>query len=567
MSSTDAEGRFRVLKREGAPAEITLSVMARGFTPPTQEKFAWGRHDIRIVMVRGKELVVFAVRAADGTPVEDYQLRVVPSDGGFNSMDREPRGKPPHKDGRVAVRGIAVGKHRILVSPKGSDLAIGAVPIEVGPNGAAPVTVRLAATEPRVVRVVKVAGGAPVGAKVQLVDPCGELWNEAMPLFAPSASSFSSGSTAIELATATTDANGECTLPVPGDRALALMLPGPGHAAVAVKQAVFPADGPLVVTVSSGATLRGKMEPATAWAEVMRRGGGDGVRERGRTLAPTLSLARGEGVAREQFPNLRTRHAVNPDGTFELTGIPPGRWNAFLSYVTHGSGGIHKQEPLGTVDLIDGEVTTITPDLSALLPGTLEALVLHNGAPLANTVVHFAPIVPRNPWPQAEASGTTGADGRVAVAVRSGQFAAIWYPPSGIDAPSVLRSSEVAVVRVGETTRQTFHIQSGMVKLRLVDSTGKPVSSVQVSLVDAAGNTTLGLGATSADGRVERAFSPGTFAASVLPKRLLGQKAMMEFARTVTDPSQWQAVMVSIGSITVIAGETTELELKLPADW
>lgn len=562
VNSTDAQGRFRVLKQDGVPAAITLSVDARGFeATPSQEKYAWGRHDVRIVMTRGKDLTVLAVRADDGSPVEDYVLRVIPIGGiRFSSVDREPRGKPPHKDGRAAVRGIAVGKHRIIVEPKGDALAIGVVPLEVVANGAPPITVRLAATQPRVVRVVTASGATIAGAKVQLVDACGEVWNDKMPVESFASSSFTSGPQALELAAGVTDANGECTLPVPGDRPLALKLPGPGHMPLAVQQAVFPADGPLVVTVSSGAALRGKLGPEAAWAEMLRLGGGD-------STLPSIRLQRGDGRASERFPDLRTTNTSKPDGSFEMTGIPPGRWNVFVDYYRSRDGrGTHKQEAAGAVDLVDGQVTTIAPDLSAVLPGTLDALVLRDGAPLANTMVSLERLVPGQQHPQYEDAATTDASGRVQMSVRGGEYRVVWTEQQG-ESFSMLRAGETAVVRVGATTRQTFTISSGLVKVRLVDSSGAPVANVHIGLADASGTETHGLGKTNADGRAEKKYSPGTFTVSVMPKRLQDQKALMEFYRSGPDPAAMQRMRVPLGTITVRAGETQELELKLPADW
>lgn len=568
--STDAQGRFRVLKRDGAPAEVPLSASARGFeAPAAPATVAWGTHDVRIVLTRGKDLVVLAVRATDGTPVENYVLRVIPTGGlRWSSMDREPRGKPPHKDGRASVRGIAVGKHLVIVEPKGSEFAIGTLPIEIGPNGAPPVTVRLAATTPRAVRVVTAGGAAVAGAKVQLVDACGEPWNEKMPVMPLASSSFTSGQQALELAAAVTDSKGECTLLVPGDRALALMLPGPGHTPFAVQPAVFPGDGPLVVTVSAGAVLRGTLGPEAALAELKRLAGVDGASQRMGTTLPWIQLHRGEGPAHESFPKDRTTQPMQPDGSFELTGVPPGRWNATVSYWVFrgGGGGTSRQERLGTVDLVDGQVTTIMPDLSGLLPGTLEALVLHDGAPLANTVVSFERLVPGEQWPQHEDALKTDAEGRVRCSVRGGEYRVSWGVRSG-ESWSTLRAVETAVVRTGETTRQTFTIVACTLKVRLVDNTGAPVANVHIGLLDAAGNETEGLGVTGADGRIEKKHSPGTFTASVMPKRLQDQKALMEFYRTATDPGALQRVRVTLGSITVRNGETSEVELKLPVDW
>jgi 5-hydroxyisourate hydrolase-like protein (transthyretin family) len=425
-------------------------------------------------------------------------------------------------------------------------------------------------TVPRTVRVVT-AGGAPVaGAKVQLVDPCGEAWNDEVPVLSFSGSSFSTGPQALQLAVATTDAAGECTLPVPADRPLALMLPGPGHVPLAVPQAVFATDAPLVVTVGRGAVLRGTLGPAAAWAELLRLAGADG--SPGGTNAdrwlPSVWLRRGEGAAGERFPDFRTRRAVRANGTFELDGVPPGRWQAFVDYhVRQPDGSSGRQEALGPVELVDGQVATITPDLSGLLPGTLEALVLHDGAPLANTLVNFSRVVADSAWPVHEDAATTDDVGRVRLALRGGAYVATWLPPRGGGTPAVLRSVETAIVRAGEATRATLTILSGTVRVRLLDAGGAPVAGVHVGLTDAAGAETQGLGKTDADGRVEQRLSPGTFTATVLPRRLQDPKALQDFYRANPDPMAMQRVRVPVGAITVTPGAAADFELRLPADW
>ena len=221
---------------------------------------------------------------------------------------------------------------------------------------------------------------------------------------------------------------------------------------------------------------------------------------------------------------------------------------------------------MGLVDLVDGQVTTIAPDLSGLLPGTLESLVLHGVAPLATTLVNFQRSVPGAAWPEHEDARNTGAEGRVQLSVRPGEYRVVWTASKG-ESASLLRSTETAVVRVGETTRQTFTILSGTLKVCLVDSTGAPVANVRIELEDAADKPTDTLTPTGRDGRVEQRYAPGTFTAWVMPKRLQDQKALMEFYRTVADTAAIRRVRVPIGAVTVSAGETNEIELKLPADW
>jgi hypothetical protein len=563
--STDAEGRFRVLRRDGATAEVALRVMARGYEVPPQLVTAkWGTHDVRIVLARGKELVVFVVCAADEQPVEQYVLRVIPTGGGISSSaDSEPRGKPPHAGGRETVRGIRTGKHRVIVEPQGAELAIGVVPIEVGANGTPPVTVRLAAATPRAVHVLRGDSSPVAGTRVQLVDPLGEPWDEKVPVLPSSSGYFTTGPQALELAAAVTDAQGSCTLPVPSDRPLALMLPGPGHVPFALPQVVFPADGPLVVTVSGGAVLRGTIGPAAAWAEIQRMGGFGGG-EASPNMLPSIVLHRTN--AREQFPDHRSRCAAKPDGSFELTGIPPGRWSVQVSCYQQqagGFGGAGVEEPAGTVDLVDGQTTTVALDLSAVLKGELEAFVLHNGAPLVDANVMFERADAGRSTSQ---TAVTGTDGRLRVPLRGGEHRLVWNRQNGSEWTRIV-AAETAAVIVGQASRQTFTIASGTLKVHLVDATGAAVANVRIMLQDAGAAQGASLPATDTGGCTALTFTPGTYSATVVPKRLQDQNALMEFYRTARDPKAFERVRVQLGVLTVPAAGTSDVELKLPADW
>ncbi|HEX6812462.1 MAG TPA: hypothetical protein VF384_12615, partial [Planctomycetota bacterium] len=519
--------------------------------------------DVRFVMIRGKDVDVLVVRAADERPVEEYTLRVVPVGKWVNQGELGPRGKSPHAGGREAVTGIRDGTHRVIVEPRSEALATAIVPIEVGPGGTPPVTVRLEAADHRSVRVVTGDGTPVAGVKVQLVDPMREPFDARTHVWVMDREDFRSGPQAFELAAMTTDAQGECTLRLPTDRPLALLLPGPGNVPLAIPNVVFPANGPLVVTVSRGAVLRGKIGPEAALARIMPPAGT-------RTMQPSVCLERDEARSSEQFPRQVDRCKVEPDGSFELAGASSGRWNVVVQWFDpQPRGSTWLREAAGTVDLVDGETTTKTFELSGVLEGELDALVLHNGAPLANAALELKRTVARGgaDAPQARMLNQdrlvkvdTDATGRLRVDVRPGEYRVAWKPPKGLQQ---LLADERAVVRVGETTVQAFTIVSGTVKVRLLDAAGAP--AVKVAMYDRGAV----LGQTGEDGLVEFSCKPGTFAPYVHPKRLQSQEAMSEFMRSEArrDPEAMNKMRRSLGELTVRAGETQEVELRLPADW
>ncbi len=575
LITSDREGRFRVQRpEEQAPGQITLHVQSDGYEPRAEtEAYAWGRTDVRLVLRKGQGLEVQVVRASDGAPVEDYALRVMQI-GSMSSNDTRPRGKAPHAGGRESVPGVRVGRHQVIVEPIGDELAIGTALVEVGTAGVPPVVVRLTANASRLVRV-QLADGTPVaGAMVQLVDPFGQPLTDKLTVCALGQWGYTSAQKALELAVATTDARGEAALRVPADRLVGLCLPGPVHAPLLVPEVVFPTEGPFVVTVSKGACLKGVIGPATAIGEIRRLAGIREGAEARRAQWPLLYLTRGEPMARVRFPELRVRNSMQPDGTFELAGAPSGRWNVVVQCFRQdkgGRGGTFLEEVRAVVDLVDGQTTTIALDLASMLPGELEGLVVHNGAPLAATQLSLeCPLGKVNEGEQQSFSEqvTTDGDGRFRTTIRRGEIRLSWGRSRDDQSWLALRASELAVVMDGQLTRQTFTLQSGTVKIRLLDAAGAAVGKVAIELRDAAGMPRLTLPRTDDAGLVECECEVASFIAWVLPKRLQDQKALSDFFQAhpgTSDPTA--TVRMNLGTVTTRLGETVELELRLPAGW
>ena len=574
LISTDREGRFRVPRpAKDAPERVRLGASCADYEPvPDQQEYEWGRTDVRLVLRKGLALDVLVVRASDGTPVENYTLRVVPITGNsFGSMDQRPRGKSPHAGGREQVSGIRVGDHQVLVEPKGDEFAVGVTTATMTTTGAPQVVVRLVANTPRQVRV-RFADDRPVAdARVLLVDPLGLSLSAQTPIYQLSEWGNTSAKKALVLDAGTTDERGEVTVHAPADRPLGLSLPGPAHAPMVVPVAAFPAEGPLVITVDEGAVLVASLGPPAALAEVLRLAGAtEGVELQSWSL-PSLTLQGGTDAARIRFPDLRERCSMQPDGTFTLRGIPAGRWRVSVQcFRKQERGGNHLEVSGGTIDLLAGQETKLAIDLSALLPSELSGLVLHNGAPLANTKVQLFGRLgsdPDDPEANVYEQATTDAEGRFRATVRGTSQAVVWAQQNG-DRWSQLRSAETVAVQPGQPTQATFTLSSGTLKVRLLDAAGAPVAKVSVLLRGAAKNAMLALPPTDADGRSTTDGEVGTYDARVLPKSLQEQKALMAFYQAhagEADPTA--AVLIPLGVVAMRSGETTEIELRLPANW
>jgi len=381
---------------------------------------------------------------------------------------------------------------------------------------------------------------------------------------------MNSAAKAMVIAAATTDGKGEVMLPVPGDRPLALRLPGPGHVPMVVA-AEFPTAGALVVTVRTGARLQGHIASELAFAEIKRLAGiGAGAND-ARTLWPSIQLWRSGAAAREYFPEVSQRHSVKPDGSFDLTGIPPGRWRIVVMCPQRNPGDhgrSFREEDGGFVDLVDDETANVAIDLTALLPGQLEGVALHNGSPLVDTLVQLR--MPLKDHPDGEpffyVSATTDRDGRFRASLRGGEYQLLWYP--SMMQGEMLGAVERARIEVGKTTRQTFTQQSGQLDVLVLDDAGKPVADVAIEMRDAAGAQRFSLSPTDAAGRASVVCAAGPLTAWVLPKRLQSQQAQNEFLRArpgQRDP--FVDVRLPLGAVEVRLGATTKVELKLPPAW
>ena len=573
MLTTDRDGRFRVQRpATDAPERIRLSVSCDGYEAvPDQTEFEWGRHDLRLVLNKSRGLEVSVVRADDGTPVEDYLLRVLPISGGtFRSDDQRPRGRSPHAGGRATVDGVRTGEHLVIVEPKGDTFATGMVTATMTERGAVPVVVRLAANTPRVVRV-RFADDAPVaGAAVQLVDPLGETLSLRSRIYALSEWGHTNAKKALVLDTGTTDASGEVTLHAPADRPLALYLPGPLHAPLAIASVVFPATGAYVVTVDRGAVLHATVGPASVMAEIEQLAG-ESLAAFDAFHLPSLYLTAGAGGDAQRFPDLRERCTMAADGTFTLRGIPPGRWDVNVSCFCRekGSGGGNSLVvSVGAVELAAGQQLELPIDLGVLRSSQVSALVLHNGEPLANTEVSLrGELGTGGQASVATQRVTTDAAGRFTTSARGNPLRLSWARQGG-QRWSQFQAAEVVVVTPGQTCQATFTLSSGALRVRLLDAAGAPAPQVTLLLRVGAETGFKPMPPTDADGRTAITTDAGNYQIQVLPRALHDPAAMSAFYQAnagVADPLA--AVLVTLGAATIRAGGSDEVELRLPADF
>jgi hypothetical protein len=564
---TDSEGRFRLLREKGAPSAVRLEFTALDCDPVTFEgEFAWGRSDLRLVVSRGKSVEVLVVYAADGSPIETYALRITPAGSREYASSRDflVRGGTEHPGGRAVVESVRSGRHNVIVDPLDDQVAVGVARVEVTAERGASVTVQLAPAQRRVVRIQREDGTPIAGARVDLVDPLGARLEADTPVLVLSDLRWTNRQGALHLDAGETDEHGEVSLHAPTNREVGLLLPGPGHAPMAVPVAVWAGDGPLVVTVGDAGTLRGATVPPEAIAELARLAG---AQELGGDLAPILTLSRRTSGKVVRFPHSGFCR-LSTDGTFELEGVPSGRWDVTLQCRRNRAS---YTEQCGSVEVAEGVTTEHTIDLAHILPGQLDAVVFHNGAPLASETLSLSSAGGVGSGGAQRSYSdvvTTDTRGRFHATIRPGNYTVRWSIRDGVGPGmhATLVAPEPGIVVRGQTSQQTFTLQSGTFRLQLLSSDGAPAAGVGIEL--RAADRTHYLPNTDAAGRLDGVCEAASWTAWVLPKSLQDANARAEWrSQHQGEADPFASARLRLGDVTVRAGGETEVELRLPPEW
>ena len=580
LHRTRRDGSFELIRPEGAPPEpVALTFDKPGFELLQSEPpLAWGRTDLRLVLRASAGQVVQVVRADDDQPVEAYTLYAmpVPMPGQPSSSRDNTELSGLHPDGRATLH-LRAGSWRLLVHPGDGSLAYSdLVPFEVSANGTARAVVSVQPQLPQVVRVVRADGSPVAGAEVRrcLPPPDGPLDLELVMPLANWTRQVGGLRSYLLLEKGVTDARGEVVLHGGRQQTHALQLPGPDHAPCTVPAVRFGDGAPVLVTVSTGALLRGRCTPRESLQDLQalcRKLGGDPAGDRPRLQAPSLQL-RGSSAARYPAQN-EARIAIAEDGTFAAPNAPPGDWELRLHLLQSMGGGVGSLEvPVGRVTLREGETSDVVVDLAALQcgRGSVDATVLLDGEPLADTVVLPKAIVPDGSAALAGRSSATmrtDAAGHLQFEGWQGRYQLFWSPTNDLFRGERIAAEETFELVRGQRTAVTLHLRTGTLRVRVLDAEGKPVAGVAVELVDAAGQWRATLPATDADGRSEQRVEAATFDLRALPAALLAQhpgRAGRRRQQPGEDPLA--ASLIPLGKVTVTAATATEATLHLPVD-
>jgi hypothetical protein len=566
---SDARGAFRTTRSESDTSEqpVTLTVDAPGFErleTPIEHRF--GTKDVRLVLRRGLGLDVVVVRASDGTPVEDFGVRLIPGPelaGATRINPRTFRGGQHHANGIARIRGVARGRYSVWIEPVDTNALCTARFVEAMVADGAPsvVEVRLAAPSTRTVVVERADGTPAVGSTVELLLGDGTKPVTLQTVALPAARWLgSTGIPCLQIASATTDTNGACELRDAPSTTFAVRVTGPAHRAVLVENVRLDDPTPLRIVVPGAARLVGRLAPAVAIDELRAMAGSGGPRP----LELSVHLQRRVGDAMESIPVGRSSGgaAIGADGTFVVDGIPAGTWSVRLqTWRTFAPGnGIGVTEVLDdAVTFDDGETKTQAFDISALRPARLRARAMLDG----ELVIGKVQVVCAG---HMSMPATTDADGRLDLVLAAGE----WKLQPIRTLPGAGRVTfdppEVAVLKPGTTVEQTFHAWSASARLRAVAPDGTPVPDIAFhvsrDMVRALAPPTT----SRADGTFELHGAPGVYELRARIRSLTDAQAYAAFLRTQPTPEAAAAATIVVGTVTLPGGADV-VDLRLPPEW
>ena len=349
-----------------------------------------------------------------------------------------------------------------------------------------------------------------------------------------------------------TGGDGGIELRGPVGRALGLRILGPGHLPKVVRDVVLDSGtGPIVVTVSRGATIVGRIRPVKILEQMREMAAGN---RRARALGPGLSFGRGTGTDRESFPaTSREWFPVNEDGTFELTGIGSGTWAVELSWRrVRGRSSSRATLSVGEiVGLAEGERRKFELDLSDRVFAKVTGRILVGEKPYEGQVSFYK----------------DGERSDSAMANEKGEFTAFVSPGLyRVRAQYRLFADESVSVAPGEEVTREFHVTVATIRVRVLGPDGEPRQGVRLLVVDKSSKRSVRLRPSGIDGHAERQFSPGSYDLMVMPKRLTEQDALRKFREeNRNDPEATVKARVHLTAVEARIGAEDRIEVRLPA--
>lgn len=369
------DGTFTIFAVDAEPKPVKLRIDEPGpCEPPAkvdERLWEWGSKDVRFELRRALTCELLVVERATGAPVTQFAVSCYAKTNSSRYTDLRLSGE--HPDGRVTIDRVWRGTNWLQVMPLDRALLPSAVVEFVATDAGAPpqrVEVdRLAAATV----LVTTANGTPiVGSKVEVIVKGTMPWNaDAWVQDSRSGNRGHSSDPKMrfheQISQAVTGADGRAAAFVPPTAADLVVRVTGDHPPVVLDPATFAIGQDLVVVPPAAGSIRG----------VVRVQGLDASRI-------LVSRHAGDAGARANFDK---PISLQPDATFAIRGMAPGRYQLRLTYsvpfrTEHGgsSGGASMNLP--EIDLVvqADQETPVEIDATAIVPGSVSGRVLLDGA-------------------------------------------------------------------------------------------------------------------------------------------------------------------------------------------
>jgi hypothetical protein len=444
-------------------------------------------------MLRVAGLEITVREAGSGAPIEEFGVALLSKDTRRGLSGAKAWGR--HAGGVLVVADETPGQYllRVLPSDRVRWRPGRLVPVVI--QGGAPTRVTVELLESVTLAVsLRFTSQAPVpGSRVQLIrngvlpdrriDQMDEVGREGETFTATSAGYLEP---TVVLDEAISDARGEVTLRAGlQDTDLVLRALGPGHVPIVQRGVTIARDGtPVRLVVTRGATLTARLTPVSvlvaldymkAQRERFAERNPDAARRTHTRRRPGLTLRRvGETDPDRWLPNDSEAFPADTQGRVHADGLAPGAYELLLRWF---SGGMKQQskQPLAVITLTEDQTHELELDIGALLPGSLSAHVLLDGAPLPGAQVELLPSARKL---------TTDADGRITVPVLdAGRYGLRVRKGDGRTAPVAwLLADESVDVVPGTPTEFVFHARSRVLRLQVRRGDGTPAARARLAV-------------------------------------------------------------------------------------
>ncbi len=516
--ATDARGRFELQSSEVDDRDAPFAIRVFGATFETLQTDAVHRLDaepVRLVVRDGVPFEVRVVRDADDTPVDEFDVRLLPVPRPdfalqmIHQIGLASRASGRHTNGIARIRHVRPDDYLLCIEPSAASSLCAAwfVPITIGKGRPDVATVRLAAPVSRRV-IVERADGAPVaGASVVLAlryghgNGRGNANGDGPPTEIDEELGDLPSNGRLAITRATTAADGGCELRGSPHESFVAFVSGDGFRPLAVDGLRLDESAPFRIVLPNLARLTGRLRPIEVLDQLTPRVGG-------MPMFPAniaVQRSRIDAAGTHRRSDAPEFVAIGADGAFAIDGIPPGAWDVVLLHQFVAGWALDTCEvPLRIGETFGaGETVELDLDIGALRTADVRGTVHRDGVAFEGHVRLTRLHPPAAIETISNVHGKFHAwlppgDWHVAIRDANAPRRTPWL---GADASVALPS--------GQRTEATWQVRTARLRLRVSTPNGSPAARVAIG-VQRADRSTASVDATTDDaGAVELALSGG----------------------------------------------------------